>query len=49
LDQKVIYIAGSFDLLNAGHIEQLRLAKEEGDFLYVGLWDDELLKVLKGK
>lgn len=37
----VVYIAGSFDLLHTGHIDMLEKAKSMGDFLYVGIWDDE--------
>ena len=40
---KVIYIDGSFDLLHNGHIALLKKAKENGDFLYVGVWDDKFV------
>lgn len=45
---KVVYISGSFDLLHNGHIERLRKAKEMGDFLYVGIWPDDVVNHFKG-
>ena len=47
-NDKVIYISGSFDLLHNGHINQLKKAKEMGDFLYVGVWSDEVVNNYKG-
>ena len=40
-DDKVVYIAGAFDLFHVGHIETLKKARELGTFLYVGVHDDE--------
>ena len=37
----IVYIDGSFDLCHEGHIEQIQKAKELGDFLYVGVHDDQ--------
>lgn len=37
---KIVYIDGSFDICHPGHIEQLRKAKELGDFLIVGIHED---------
>ena len=48
MTDKVVYIAGSFDLLHNGHIEQLRKAKELGDFLYVGVWADNVVNQYRG-
>jgi len=45
---RIIYIDGSFDLLHNGHIERLAKAKLMGDFLYVGLWDDDVISRVKG-
>ena len=45
---KVVYISGSFDLLHNGHIETLKKAKAKGDFLYVGVWSDEIVNFFKG-
>lgn len=48
-EDTVVYIQGSFDLLHNGHIEQLRKAKEKGDFLYVGVWPDDVVSYYRGK
>ena len=34
--------------MHPGVIERLKLAKEQGDYLYVGLWDDEMIRYYKG-
>ena len=34
--------------MHPGVIEKLKLAKAQGDYLYVGLWDDEMIKYYKG-
>ena len=34
--------------MHPGVIARLKAAKEQGDFLYVGLWDDELIKYYRG-
>lgn len=39
---KIIYIDGSWDILHLGHIEILEKAKQLGDFLYVGVYDNEV-------
>jgi ethanolamine-phosphate cytidylyltransferase len=45
---KVVYISGSFDLLHTGHVEMLKKAKARGDYLYVGLWPDEVVNYYRG-
>jgi ethanolamine-phosphate cytidylyltransferase len=45
----IVYVAGSFDMLHNGHIDYLRKAKARGDFVYVGLWSDEVTKKVQGK
>lgn len=45
----IVYIQGSFDLLHHGHMKRLELAKQLGDFLYVGLWDDEMINYYRGE
>jgi ethanolamine-phosphate cytidylyltransferase len=34
--------------MHPGVIERVRKAKEEGDFLYVGIWDDETVRYYRG-
>ena len=45
---KIIYIGGSWDLMHNGHIERLKRAKEMGDFVYAGVWSDEIVSYYKG-
>lgn len=47
-DAVVVATNGCFDILHAGHIEMIRRAKEQGDFLVVGLNSDSSIKALKG-
>ena len=47
-EDKIVYIQGSFDLLHHGHLKRLEEAKKHGDFLYVGIWDDEMVRYYKG-
>lgn len=46
---RVVYVAGSWDLFNAGHARFLKEAKEQGDFLLVGIWDDDTVSSLHVK
>ncbi|GJN09574.1 hypothetical protein PR202_ga27613 [Eleusine coracana subsp. coracana] len=39
----VVYIDGAFDLFHAGHVEILRSARQLGDFLLVGIHDDQAI------
>jgi ethanolamine-phosphate cytidylyltransferase len=48
-DDKIVYISGSFDLLHHGHLKRLEQAKKLGDFLYVGIWDDDMTRYYKGQ
>lgn len=48
-NEKVVYIDGAFDILHIGHIEILKKAKENGDFLYVGIHDDKTVNGYLGK
>lgn len=45
---KVVYVDGAFDLFHLGHIELLKRAKEMGDFLIVGVHDDQIVNEIKG-
>ncbi|KAM0671746.1 putative ethanolamine-phosphate [Ordospora colligata] len=41
---KVVFIDGNFDLFHAGHVVSLRIARMMGDYLVVGLHDNETTK-----
>ena len=47
-NDRVGYISGSFDLFHYGHMEILRVCKEEVDFLYVGLTEDSVVTNTRG-
>lgn len=44
----MVYINTSCDLLHPGVINRLKIAKEQGDFLYVGLCEDEMIRYYRG-
>jgi ethanolamine-phosphate cytidylyltransferase len=44
---RVVYVDGTYDLFHVGHIEFLKRAKEHGDFLIVGVHDDQVSLMLK--
>jgi D-beta-D-heptose 7-phosphate kinase/D-beta-D-heptose 1-phosphate adenosyltransferase len=45
---KKIFVNGSFDVLHRGHIELLKYARRQGDFLVVAIDTDERIRYLKG-
>jgi len=45
---KVVWINGCFDILHRGHIELFKFAKENGDFLVVGIDTDRRVSKMKG-
>ncbi|KAJ1407206.1 Rossmann-like alpha/beta/alpha sandwich fold [Sesbania bispinosa] len=45
---RIVYIDGAFDLFHAGHVEILRLARERGDFLLVGIHTDQTVSSTRG-
>ncbi|CAL9102403.1 unnamed protein product [Musa textilis] len=47
-DAHIVYIDGAFDLFHAGHVEILRLARELGDFLLVGIHTDQTISATRG-
>ncbi|KAJ6827948.1 ethanolamine-phosphate cytidylyltransferase [Iris pallida] len=47
-DARIVYIDGAFDLFHAGHVEILRLARELGDFLLVGIHTDQTVSSSRG-
>ena len=46
--KKIVATNGCFDILHAGHVSYLELARELGDILVVGINDDETVRDLKG-
>jgi D-beta-D-heptose 7-phosphate kinase/D-beta-D-heptose 1-phosphate adenosyltransferase len=45
--KKIVFTNGVFDLLHAGHIDLLEFAKNSGDYLIVGINDDDSARRLK--
>ena len=43
-----IFVNGTFDIVHRGHIEMLNFARQQGDWLTVGIDGDERVKQLKG-
>ncbi|AFM99349.1 putative ethanolamine-phosphate cytidylytransferase [Encephalitozoon hellem ATCC 50504] len=41
---RIVFVDGNFDLFHAGHVVSLRIAREMGDYLIVGIHDDETTK-----
>jgi phosphoheptose isomerase len=46
--QTISWTNGAFDLVHAGHLAQLRAARENGDVLVVGVNTDEAVRAAKG-
>lgn len=46
--KKIVFTNGCFDVLHAGHVMCLQLAKQLGDFLIVAVNTDESIQKLKG-
>ncbi|XP_023020118.1 phosphoethanolamine cytidylyltransferase isoform X2 [Leptinotarsa decemlineata] len=45
---RIIYVAGAFDLFHVGHLDFLEKAWEKGDYLIVGLHTDPVVNRYKG-
>jgi D-beta-D-heptose 7-phosphate kinase/D-beta-D-heptose 1-phosphate adenosyltransferase len=48
-NKKIVFTNGCFDLLHAGHIKYLEVAKSYGDVLILGLNSDRSVKAIKGE
>ena len=46
--KRIVTVNGSFDLLHAGHLDQLEEAKRRGDVLFVGINSDNAISIEKG-
>ena len=46
--ERIVYVDGAFDLFHIGHVEFLKKAKEKGDYVLVGIHDDETVNRIKG-
>lgn len=49
LGKKIVLVTGCFDILHQEHKNLLKKARQQGDFLIVGLESDGRIKALKGK
>lgn len=47
-NDKVVYVAGSFDVFHPGHLRFLEKAKQLGTYLIVGVYDDPTVQRLHG-
>jgi len=47
-NKKIVFTNGVFDLIHAGHIDLLEFAKNNGDYLVVGINDDQSVRKFKG-
>jgi rfaE bifunctional protein nucleotidyltransferase chain/domain len=48
IGQKIVFTNGCFDILHAGHVDYLQKARQQGDFLVLGLNDDTSISSIKG-
>jgi len=46
--KKIVFTNGCFDVIHAGHVTYLQMAKQLGDYLIVGINEDESIRQLKG-
>lgn len=48
-DKKIVFTNGVFDVIHPGHVELFEYAKNSGDYLIVGINDDDSVRRLKGE
>jgi len=46
---KIVYIDGAWDLFHKGHVETLKGARAEGDYLIVGIHSDKVINDKRGR
>ncbi len=49
IGQRIVFTNGCFDILHAGHVEYLQAARQQGDFLILGLNSDSSIRAIKGE
>lgn len=47
-DDKIVYIDGAWDMFHVGHVDALKAARALGDFLIVGIHNDDLVNSHRG-
>lgn len=45
---RIVYVAGAFDLFHVGHLDFLEQAAKKGDYLIIGLHTDPIVNRYKG-
>lgn len=45
---RIVYVTGAFDLFHIGHLDFLQKARQEGDYLIVGIHSDPVVNRYKG-
>lgn len=48
MKNKIVFLQGTFDVINWGHVKAFQLAKSFGDYLIIGVNSDALVKTFKG-
>ncbi len=48
MGQQIVFTNGCFDILHAGHVDYLQKARRQGDFLILGLNNDQSIRSIKG-
>jgi len=47
-NSRIVYMDGAWDMFHAGHIQILKKARQFGDYLIVGIHNDQLVNKLRG-